>query len=277
MSHYQWQARSRCRGRASRATCCGFTLIELLAVIAIIVVLVALIMPALSKAKTLARRASCMSNLRNLGSASGTYQCSFGENVPICWRNIDPSVVNPWKSWRVNLLPFASGFTAFNCPAAFDWEQRTELFHSVEELTTQDWNGTANAGTYGVMYEYSRPAYTAVNYAGVVTQGHPIWSNSFPSTPGVAWATPAASVYVADACLTQGPVVYPSQGHRGLGTSSILPPSEPAYSDGSVAKRFADRHAGTNCLFVDGHIQSIGTRELDRMVPGSSTCIWDVD
>lgn len=60
----------------------GFTLVELLVVIAIIALLVSILMPGLARARELARRAKCMSNLNGLGKAIALYQGQYDDKWP---------------------------------------------------------------------------------------------------------------------------------------------------------------------------------------------------
>ena len=60
----------------------GFTLVELLVTIAIIAVLAALFLPALAAAKNSARKASCISNLRQVGIAIHAYAADSDGIIP---------------------------------------------------------------------------------------------------------------------------------------------------------------------------------------------------
>jgi len=59
-----------------------FTLVELLVVIAIIAILASMLLPALNKARILSKRASCLSNLKQLGFVNADYIDTFNGCVP---------------------------------------------------------------------------------------------------------------------------------------------------------------------------------------------------
>ena len=80
----------------------GFTLIELLVVIAIIALLLSIIMPSLKRAKELAQRISCSSNLKQLTIAWRMYADDYDGKVVPC-RAVQNYPDQAWTGWNYTI------------------------------------------------------------------------------------------------------------------------------------------------------------------------------
>ncbi|MBS1708658.1 MAG: prepilin-type N-terminal cleavage/methylation domain-containing protein [Armatimonadetes bacterium] len=63
----------------------AFTLIELLVVIAIIAILAAILFPVFAQAKTAAKKATAISNLKQMGTAFNIYTADNDDTLPMAW------------------------------------------------------------------------------------------------------------------------------------------------------------------------------------------------
>lgn len=207
----------------------AFTLIELLVVIAITSILAAILFPVFARARENARRASCMSNLKQIGLGMMMYVQDYDETYPprlIAWQGTPPggdwSGTATWWYWPQIIYPYAKSMQVFICPSTGNVSS----------------NGDVRSRNYGVNYRlFNDPG-------GVVR---------------IASAVSTASIYaIMDAgnwSITETQAnTYGSEFYLpGMGTSG-------GNCSGASGVRLTDcqtgRHfLGVNMAFADGHVK----------------------
>jgi prepilin-type N-terminal cleavage/methylation domain-containing protein/prepilin-type processing-associated H-X9-DG protein len=157
----------------------GFTLIELLVVIAIIAILAAILFPVFAQAREAARKAHCISNMRQLTTAFLMYSNDYDETTPqpgYWWRAgvVEYGRVPVW-GWQDAIYPYVKSKDVYRCPSNA-WASPTPQFSSAGCLALQTgptpvvceerwmlWDGTGSTGRWPISYAMNTTALIMAN------------------------------------------------------------------------------------------------------------------
>jgi prepilin-type N-terminal cleavage/methylation domain-containing protein/prepilin-type processing-associated H-X9-DG protein len=143
----------------------GFTLIELLVVIAIIAILAAILFPVFARARENARRASCSSNLKQLGLAMMQYSQDYDEKLPSLNGPLyvdttmgdfnKRSTGETQHGWATRIYPYVKNSQVYVCPSndfrncginyAIPWCAYDSTGAVIVYFATSNWDGPSLA------------------------------------------------------------------------------------------------------------------------------------
>lgn len=229
----------------------GFTLIELLIVISIIAILAGILFPVFARARENARRASCQSNLKQIGLGVLQYVQDYDEFMPpAVFTSIETGDSAPGYALSgARIGPYTRSDQILVCPS-----------DPGPRFTVRSVSGTADVPCSYIVTEDQFTGKTGFRAAPALggntfafTWG--AFSYSFP-VPLADFAAPAETIMVTE------------QDESRLGADRFInafpaAPSLPNYS-AYASSLVSNRHLQTiNYLFADGHVKAF--RRPDRL------------
>lgn len=227
----------------------GFTLIELLVVLAIISILASMLLPSLARVRESARRASCASNMKQLGLAFQLYTQDWDEKLPGATVGTAGQGQTGWVVNTVFGIPSPMTNPAFdvNAGAIFTYVKNPQVF-----ICPSDTMGRQSGNSYSI--------------------------NSCAESSPISGLTEGKSLAGFDDTAKMhllGEEVMRNASGGELPASS----SDDGYllyggMDDADSNLISTRHNGTtNVLFLDGHVKALQKNAArEAQTAGTGTC-----
>jgi prepilin-type N-terminal cleavage/methylation domain-containing protein/prepilin-type processing-associated H-X9-DG protein len=229
-----------------KGTRSGFTLIELLVVIAIIAILAAILFPVFAQARSKARQAACLSNMKQIGTGLMLYAQDYDETLPgnsadsLAGRGNELGWMMPYNagdrgSWNIiprDLQPYVKNLQIFVCP----------------EAKPATWNGAA-----GVADAVPSPPGGNTNY---------LYNGTVMFRSMAAVPAPADIIFLRE----EGWI------HRYASERPRRVPNTPGYYTGWNWPNYDELHNdGANLLYCDGHTKWLKKTRITFASLGAAT------
>lgn len=206
----------------------AFTLIELLVVIAIIALLAAILFPVFGRARENARRASCQSNLKQMGLGILQYCQDQDERFPLAVTGSTSTTSNPPVGWADGIQPYVKSLQIFQCPS-------------------DDMGPSSNPTVAG---------YTDYWYNCVLSRGSNTSQPNNVSVPISAVTNASLTIMNGDGESSLGTAAYRCAGSGSGGNSSPSNPGSDGGPSPASTTAIVNRHLeGCVLSFVDGHVK----------------------
>jgi len=243
--------RKQYRGNSRR----GFTLIELLVVIAIISILAAILFPVFARARENARRASCLSNIKQLGLATMMYAQDYDETYPQYHSD------RPGGGTRITWTQMIAPYTSTNSSA------------------------NSNAGRAVQIYRCPSVGYDAEYAANSQIFCWP-YNSTLHVTKMAALSAPASIYMIMDGSsyiISSSYAVSPTNNYFVPGSRQLVSSAyQNAVTSADRKSDFEDgRHFGGNVIgFADGHAKWLKTAAVmaeAKYTADGNLSAWDRD